>query len=254
LLTVKDISKDFGGVRALHKVNLNVEKGMITGLIGPNGAGKTTLFNIIAGLYGQTEGSVFLEGKCIDGMTTHKRVEMGITRTFQLARPFKKMSVIENVMAGAHPWVRSGRNILHVIVNSPSKRREEIRICESAMETLKFVGIEKVAKALAVNLPHGQQRLLEIARAMITKAKVILLDEPAAGLNPYEVDLLKEALRTIVTRMETTIFLVEHDMRLVMNVCDRVYVLDLGMNIAEGTPEEIGKNKKVIEAYLGKEY
>lgn len=253
-MTVKDISKDFGGVRALHKVNLSVERGMITGLIGPNGAGKTTLFNIIAGVYGQTEGSVFLEGKCIDGMPTHRRVEMGITRTFQLTRPFKKMSVIENVMVGAHSWTRSGRNILHVIVNSPLKRKEEIRICESAMETLKFVGIEKVARDLAANLPHGQQRLLEIARAITTKAKVVLLDEPAAGLNPHEVDLLKETLRTIVTKRETTIFLVEHDMRLVMSICDRVYVLDLGMNIAEGTPEEIGRNKRVIEAYLGREY
>jgi len=254
LLTVKNISKDFGGIRALHQVNLSVEKGTITGLIGPNGAGKTTLFNIIAGLYGQTEGSVFLENKCIDGMPTHKRVEVGITRTFQLTRPFKKMNVIENVMVGAHPWAKIGRNILHAIVNSPSKRREEIRICESAMEMLKFVGIEKVAMELAANLPHGQQRLLEIARAMTTKPRIILLDEPAAGLNPHEVDLLKEALRTVIEKMKITIFLVEHDMRLVMNICDKVYVLDLGVNIAEGTPEEIGRNKKVIEAYLGKEY
>lgn len=253
-MTVKDISKDFGGVRALHKVNLSVGRGMITGLIGPNGAGKTTLFNIIAGLYRQTEGKVFLEGKCIDGAPTHRRVEMGITRTFQLTRLFKKMSVIENVMVGAHSWVRSGRNILHVVFNSPSKRKEEIRIYESAMEMLKFVGIEKVAKELAANLPHGQQRLLEIARAMTTKPKVVLLDEPAAGLNPHEVDLLKEVLRTIVTKLEITIFLVEHDMRLVMNVCDKVYVLDLGMNIAIGAPEEIGRDKKVIEAYLGREY
>lgn len=251
LLTVKDVTKNFGGLRALDKVNMTIEEGKITALIGPNGAGKTTLFNIIVGVYPATEGSVFFREQRIDDLPTHKRVKVGIARTFQLAKLFKKMTVLENVMVGRHTRAIAS-TFLPVVLNLPRVRLEEVKIYEYAMEMLKIAGIEKQANELASNLPHGQQRLLEMARAMATEPKLLLLDEPAAGLNPHEEDMLKEALTAIVNT-GTTILLVEHDMRMVMGVSHWVNVLEVGHKIAEGTPEEIGKNPAVIKAYLGKE-
>ena len=256
ILTVESVSKDFGGLRALNNVDLTIEKGKITGLIGPNGAGKTTLFNIIAGVYSATEGSIFFEDKSLNGLPPHKRVEMGLARTFQITRLFKGLSVLENAMVGGQPWTIKNKlgAFLASMLNLASIRHQEKKVFEYAMEVLKSVGIERIAYEMADNIPHGQQRLVEVARALATKPKLLLLDEPAAGLNPHEVDGLNHALKSITDTQGITIFLVEHDMRLVMNICDMVHVLDTGRKIAEGIPEEIGKNKDVIKAYLGKEY
>jgi branched-chain amino acid transport system ATP-binding protein len=256
ILTVESASKNFGGLRALNRVNLTVEKGKITGLIGPNGAGKTTLFNLIAGVYPATEGNIFLEQTCLNGLPPYRRVEMGLARTFQITRLFRGMSVLENAMVGGQPWTTRNtvKACLAAMLNLPSIRRYEKDVYEYSMEVLKLAGIEGIAGELAENLPHGQQRILELVRALVTKPKLLLLDEPAAGLNPHEVDLLNEALKFIIDQQAITILLVEHDMRMVMNTCDWVYVLNLGEKIAEGMPEEIGKNKDVIKAYLGKEY
>ena len=252
LLSLKGISKDFGGLRAVNKVDMTIEKGMITALIGPNGSGKSTLINIITGVYGATEGSVFFEGKCINGLPTHQIVEMGIARTFQLTKLFKGMTVLENVMVGGHSWAKAGK-FFPIVLNRPYVHQEEVKVYEYAMEMMEVAGIEDKAHEMATNLPHGQQRLLELARSMTTKPRLLLLDEPAAGLNPHEEDMLREALRSIL-RTGITILLVEHHMRLVMNVSDWVHVIDLGNKIAEGTPKEIGKNPAVVKAYLGKEY
>jgi branched-chain amino acid transport system ATP-binding protein len=252
LLKVKDVSKNFGGLRALDKVDLTVEEGKITALIGPNGAGKTTLFNIITGIYPPSEGNVFFMEKPIVGLSTHKIVEMGMVRTFQLTRLFKSMTVLENAMVGRHTKVTSS-NLLRIVINSPLVRHEEVKTKEYAMEMLKLAGIEQQANEIAGNLPHGQQRLLEMARSMAAEPKLVLLDEPAAGLNPHEEDMLKEAFSKIIN-FGTTILLVEHDMRLVMGISDWVNVLEIGRKIAEGPPKEIGRNPVVIKAYLGKEF
>ncbi len=252
LLTLKGVSKDFGGLRALNRVDLGLKKGVITALIGPNGAGKTTLINIISGVYGLSEGSVLFEGKSIDGLRSHEIAGMGISRTFQLTKLFGGMSVLENVMVGTHLWARRG-NFWRTILNFPSVRREEIKIYDDAMEILRLTHIEHLAREKPGNLPHGQQRLLELARAIATKPKVVLLDEPAAGLNLHEQDMLQETLRSIVST-GITILLIEHHMRVVMNISDWVHVLDVGCKIAEGTPKDIGRNPAVVKAYLGKEY
>lgn len=252
ILSVKGVSKDFGGLRALNRVDLHVKKGVITALIGPNGAGKTTLINIISGFYGSSEGTVLFEGKSIEGLRSHEIAGMGISRTFQLTKLFGGMSVLENVMVGTHLWARRG-NFWRTILNFPAVRREEVKIYEDAMEILRLTHIEHLAKEKPNNLPHGQQRLLELARAIATKPKLILLDEPAAGLNLHEQDMLQETLRSIVST-GITILLIEHHMRVVMNISDWVHVLDVGCKIAEGTPKEIGRNPAVVKAYLGKEY
>lgn len=251
LLTLKGIVKYFGGLKVLDKVDMTVEEGRITALIGPNGAGKTTLFNIIAGVHEINEGSIYLEEKRIDSLPPHKIVKEGISRTFQITKVFPKMTVLENVMVGRH--IRATASTLFpTVLNLPRVRREEIRVREYAMETLKLAGIDEHAQELAGNLPHGQQRLLEMARALATEPKLLLLDEPAAGLNFQEGDALKEALAAII-KSGISILLVEHDMRMVMDVSDWVNVLDLGRKIAEGTPRQIGKDPVVIKAYLGRE-
>ncbi len=252
MLNVKDVSKDFGGLRALDKVDLLAREGMITALIGPNGAGKTTLINLIGGVYGPTEGSIFFGEKRIDHLPPHKVAEVGIARTFQLTKLFERMNVLENVMVGAHPWARSN-HFLPTVLHLPRVRREKEEIYEYAMEMLRLIHIEHLAPIPAVNLAHGQQRLVELARALSNKPKLILVDEPAAGLNPHEEDLLCEALKSIAGR-GITILLVEHHIRLVMRISHWVYVLNLGQMIAHGTPGEIGKDPLVVKAYLGKEY
>jgi branched-chain amino acid transport system ATP-binding protein len=252
LLNMEGVSKDFGGLRAVNEVDLTVEKGKITALIGPNGAGKTTLINIITGVYPPSKGSVVFEEKRIDHLPTHKIVEMGLARTFQLTKLFKEMSVIENVLVGGHSWTKKS-GFLPIVLNRPSARREEREVYEYAIKMLKLVNLEKLANEPAASLPHGQQRLLELARSLTTKPKLILLDEPAAGLNPREEGMLQKVLKVIINT-GTTILLVEHHMRLVMNVSDWVHVVDVGCKIAEGPPKEIGKNPVVVKAYLGKEY
>lgn len=251
ILILEGISKDFGGLTALNKVNMTVEVGKVSALIGPNGAGKTTMFNIIAGVYAPTEGDIIFNDQRINGIKTHKLVEMGIARTFQLTKLFSNMTVIENVMVGRHTKTTES-SLLPIILNMPRVRHEKSKSRTHAMELLRLAGIEKQANELARNLPHGQKRLLEMARAMATEPKLLLLDEPAAGLNHSEEDMLNESLREIV-KAGTTILLVEHDMRMVMEISDWITVLEYGNKIAEGTPEEIGKNPAVIKAYLGRE-
>jgi branched-chain amino acid transport system ATP-binding protein len=251
LLRVNDVVKYFGGLRVLEKVNMSVEEGKITALIGPNGAGKTTLFNIIAGVYNVNEGSVYFNEKRIDGLPPHKIVKEGIARTFQITKLFPKMTVLENVMVGRHIHT-AANSLLPIILNLPRARREEARVYEYAREILKLSRIEKHALEQAGNLPQGKQRLLEMARALATGPKLLLLDEPAAGLNFQEEDVLKEVLALII-KSGISILLVEHDMRVVMEISDWVNVLDLGQLIAAGTPDEIGKNPKVVKAYLGRE-
>ena len=250
LLKVKDVEKHFGGIRVLEKINMSVEEGKITALIGPNGAGKTTLFNIIAGVYNADSGSVLFQDKPINGLPPHEIARQGIARTFQITKLFSQMTVLENVMAGRDLHATS--SFLPIVLHLTSARREEAMAYDHAMELLKEFNLTPHAREPAGILPQGKQRLLEMARAMATAPKLLLLDEPAAGLNFQEADVLQEVLDQII-KAGVTILLVEHDMRMVMNVSHRINVLNLGYMIAEGTPDEIGRNPEVIKAYLGRE-
>lgn len=251
LLKVDNVSMVFGGLRAVSNLSMHIDEGELIGLIGPNGAGKTTAFNMITGVYTPTEGKVYFNGQQSSGKKSYQVTQMGMARTFQNIRLFSELSVIDNVKIAYNMHVTY--NLADAIVRDGKYLSEEDYITQKAMDLLKIFHLEEEAHEVAKNMPYGKQRRLEIARALATEPKLLLLDEPAAGMNPQETKELMEMIRWIRKEFNLSILLIEHDMGLVMGVCERIYVLEYGMKIAEGTPEEIKHNKRVIEAYLGEE-
>ena len=250
ILELKDVTKKFGGLTAVDGVNLKVEENQICALIGPNGAGKTTVFNMITGAYQVTSGDVIFNGESICGKKPHQIVEKGIARTFQTIRLFKSATVLENVMTGFHCKTKTG--MFNVIFNYRKCMQEEAECREKALEILRFLGLEDVKDLEARNIPYGHQRLLEIGRALATSPKLLLLDEPAAGMNSQEKKELVNTIRKIRDTYHLAVLLVEHDMELVMGISENITVINFGRPIACGTAEEIQNNNDVIEAYLGR--
>lgn len=255
ILKVSGLTKNFGGLAAVSNVNLEIEERELIGLIGPNGAGKTTLFNLLTGVYDPSEGKIELniDGtmKSIGGLKPYVITGLGLARTFQNIRLFKNMTVLDNVKLAMNKSVNY--STLAAILRLPSYYREEQRVLEEAVKLLEVVGLAEKQTTLAKNLPYGQQRKLEIARALAAKPKILFLDEPAAGMNPQETTELTELIHQIKEQFNLTVVLIEHDMSLVMKICERIYVLDYGKCIAHGTPEAIKNNRRVIEAYLGED-
>ena len=251
LLELKDMCCYFGGLKAVEKFNTKIEKGELVGLIGPNGAGKTTVFNVITGIYPPTSGEIFFQEENIGELPSHKITQKGIVRTFQNIRIFPALTVLENIIIAYH--FRTHYSIFSGILRDDNYHKEEEEMSKRAMELLRLFNLHTYYMNPAGSLPYGEQRKLEIARALATEPNIVLLDEPAAGMNPYETIKLMELIKHIKEKYDLTIFLIEHHMQFVMGICERIMVMDFGIQIAEGTPQEIQKNPKVIGAYLGVE-
>ena len=250
LLTLKGLRKQFGGLVAVNDLDLTVEEGEIRGLIGPNGSGKTTLFSLISGFLQPTRGKVIWRGKDITGKPAHSIVKEGLVRTFQLTTLLKDMTALENVVIGCH--LHLGMGLFEQVFGSARKREKERAVVERASGLLKTMGIEAVADEPAGALPHGYQRVLNIAISLASKPKLLLLDEPTTGMNPVETQELMDKIKMLRDELGITMILVEHDMKAVMGNCERITVMDFGKKIAEGSPEEVCRNEHVIEAYLGR--
>jgi branched-chain amino acid transport system ATP-binding protein len=250
ILVSNKVTKRFGGLEAVSKVDLEIQEHAIYSIIGPNGAGKTTFFNCVTGFYTPEEGEILFKGRNITGLSTDRVTRLGISRTYQNIRLFKNMTAVENILVGMHPHLKSG--LLGSIFRDPRTQREEKAAVEEAIRLLTFINLKGKGDLLAKNLPYGEQRRLEIGRALASKPSLLLLDEPTAGMNPSETQDMVNFIRRLRDELGITVLLIEHQMRVVMSISEQISVLDFGVKIAQGTPLEIQKNPHVVEAYLGR--